>query len=114
MKKYLLIVFVILIFLPKASFSENAATQGFTGTMCSSFMKTEATEFNETIIIMEIIGFLNGMNISNRLNGKKLKIINYNTDRFALSYLQNYCKKNPNKGTFNGLIEYFNSLPFFK
>ena len=114
MKKYLLIVFVILLFLPKASLSENLASQGFTGTMCSDFMKTEATELNEAFIIIEIIGFLNGMNISNRLNGNELKIINYNTDRFALSYLQNYCKKNPNKGTFNGLIQYFNSLPFFK
>ena len=114
MKKFLFTLIIICFFLPKVSFSEELATQGFTGTMCNKFMKTEDTEFNETIIIMEIMGFLNGMNVSHRMHGKKLKIINSNSDRFALDYLQNYCYKNPNKATFNGLIEYFNNLPSFK
>ena len=114
MKKFLLFILIIIFFLTKSSLSDEFATQGFTGIMCNKFMKTEATELNEAIIIMEIIGFLNGMNVSNRLNGKKLKIINFNSDRFALDYLLNYCSKNPNKATFKGLIEYFNSLPSFK
>ena len=47
MKKYLLIIYIILFFVPRVSLSEDLASQGFTGTMCSKFMKTEVTELNE-------------------------------------------------------------------
>jgi len=44
----------------------------------------------------------------------KMKVVNYNSTTFALEYLINYCRRNPDGATLIGVLDYYKSLPEFE
>jgi len=58
--------------------------------------------------------FLSGINFYHNEKSGSYKNLNYDEQEFIVSWIINYCKKNPEKKLFSGALEYFYKLPEFK
>ena len=116
MKKLLIYSFLFLsLFINQHSFSKEMATWGATGSYCKDLDPFLDSEIGKGLVQSEIRGFLNGLNLQLIIMDKnaRLKILNHNDTEFALAYLINYCKKNPDGTAVEGVFEYYKSLPSF-
>ena len=118
MKKLSTYLFLILLsfFINQNSFSKDMATWGPTGSTCKDLKAFLDTEEGKLLVESEIRGFLNGLNLQSYINNKsiRMKVVNYNSTTFALEYLINYCRRNPDGAALMGILDYFESLPEFK
>jgi len=112
---YLFFIFLSF-FINQNSFSKDLATWGPTGSDCKDLKTFLNTEEEKLLVRSEIRGFLNGLNLQSYINDRsiKMKVINYNSTTFALEYLINYCRRNPDGATLIGVLDYYESLPEFK
>ena len=111
----MILVLGLFYFTFNSSYAKDYASWGALSS-CNEFNEVLDDKSGEEVVKAEIRGFLSGLNGALILAGKEksVRIINYNSEDFALDYLKEGCKITKDGVPHVGLINYFKTLPIYK
>tara|TARA_B100000029_G_scaffold501273_1_gene574344 strand:+ start:340 stop:687 length:348 start_codon:yes stop_codon:yes gene_type:complete len=115
MRKIFLYIFIILLCSNAGYSNEKFNTWGMAGTTCGEYNRIlkEYPENGLVAAYSAFQGFLTGYNLSFPLNQQK--IVNYQEFEYVENFINEYCRSNgKNSKIWEGLIEYFKSLPSYE
>ena len=121
MKKLSLYVFLVLMFCNVGFAREPGYMVGSITNKCKEMLhlidtfpeKDPIISFEDTIEIT-ITSFISGINLYHKEIKGHFKNLNYDDKKYIVSYIINYCKKNPDDTLFDASLDYFSTLPKFK